>query len=202
MKVFIAVPCLGEVRWETALAIQRMAAAGRPPVEVFYLSNVPIEAARNLLAERFLASDAEVLLFLDSDIAPPDGVLALAGAGVPVVGAWCPLLTRDHELHPNLYRLSPDGRSHQPCWEESDVPIRVDAVGMGCTFIRREVLERLARPWFAFERAGEGAEGWIGEDIAFCRKAREAGFGIWAAPSVKCGHVKAVDLLALYRMSR
>ncbi len=200
-SVFLAVPCLGEVRWETALAIQKMAARYGGALEVCYLSNVPIEMARDVLASRFLATAHPNLLFLDADIRPPDGFLDLVDRKLPVVAGWCPVMTRDFELYPNLFRRK-EGGGYQPCWEESEGLIEVDAVGMGCTLIRREVFERLKRPWFAFEPDPKDGERWTGEDMSFCRKVQEAGFRIHAAPAMKCGHMKTLDLLALYQGSR
>jgi hypothetical protein len=48
---------------------------------------------------------------------------------------------------------------------------RVDAFGFGAVLIKRDVFERVPRPWF------KGHEG--GEDIGFCRKAREHGIELW-----------------------
>ena len=200
-SVFLAIPCLGEVRWETALAVQVLVARHQPHVEVCYLSNVPIEMARDVLVSRFLATAHQTLFFLDSDIRPAEGFLDLVDRRLDVVAGWCPVMSRDFGLYPNLFRRSVGG-GFQPCWEESKDLIEVDAVGMGCTLIRRGVFERLSRPYFPFQHDAADPERWTGEDMAFCNKVRAAGLKIHAAPWMKCGHMKTLDLLALYEASR
>lgn len=196
--VFVAIPCMGELRWETALAVQAMVARHKPHVEVHYLSNVPIETARDVLVARFLKTSHPTLCFLDSDVRPPDTLLDLADLGHPITAGWYPLLTRRHELMPSLFRRGPDGKTYQPYWEDADGLVEVDAIGLGCALIRREVFAKLERPYFSFRHDPADPEQWTGEDVDFCQKAQAAGFRILAAPRMACGHLKTVDLLALW----
>lgn len=62
--------------------------------------------------------------------------------------------------------------------------IKVDGIGMGLTFIRREVFEALEYPYFKFER--------YGEDLYFCRKASKAGFSIYVDTSIWGEHVEMI----------
>lgn len=61
--------------------------------------------------------------------------------------------------------------------------IEADALGAGCLLIKREVLEKVPRPWF---RNHYGTAG--GEDMYFCDRVKEAGFEIWGDWSVQCTH--------------
>jgi hypothetical protein len=60
----------------------------------------------------------------------------------------------------------------------------------GCLLINVAALRKLSWPWFRFDYGPEPGQR-IGEDIWFCRKAREAGMKIWADMdlSKELGHV-------------
>jgi hypothetical protein len=81
-----------------------------------------------------------------------------------------------------------------------DGPIEVDWVGLGFMCIKREVLEVLAatsdkyctqdgRTVVAFHQSLFWNGLFLGEDVYFRRKAREAGFKIMMDPSVRLGHL-------------
>lgn len=62
---------------------------------------------------------------------------------------------------------------------------KIHAAGSAGMLIKRHVLEALEDPWFA---PGPGAAG-LNEDLEFCRKARNAGFGIYCDPEALLGHI-------------
>lgn len=64
---------------------------------------------------------------------------------------------------------------------------RIHAAGSAGMLIRRRVLETLDDPWF---QPAPGAAG-LNEDLYFCEKVREAGFGIFCDPEVTIGHIAA-----------
>ncbi len=61
--------------------------------------------------------------------------------------------------------------------------IECDGVGCGCLLIHRSVFEKIKPPYFVMNQGKYG-----GEDFYFCRKAKRAGFKIYADPGVLCGH--------------
>ncbi len=67
----------------------------------------------------------------------------------------------------------------------------VPSTGMGCTLIRRAVLEAMPAPWFEHTKPG-----W-GEDWVFCEKAKALGYDIHVDTAVLPGHVevRAVTLV-------
>ena len=58
-------------------------------------------------------------------------------------------------------------------------------VATGCMLIKREVFEKISRPWFALGMP----EAWLGEDIFFCRKCKENGIEIWMDASLSIKHI-------------
>jgi GT2 family glycosyltransferase len=63
-------------------------------------------------------------------------------------------------------------------WSDTE-PFEVEAAGMGCMLIHRNVFQSMKRPFFDF----------VGEDHGFCGAARKLGYKIVALPSVQCGHI-------------
>jgi hypothetical protein len=176
-----------------------------------------VEQARNLLVERFLASPARWLLFVDRDaVLHPLTAIRLLSWNVPIVAALA--FARTEPPTPTVYAgASPqdtdaDLVGYRVNWEETrswllahaelqtnaavvlaerpdDALVEVDFTGMHCTLIRRDVLERLQPgPWFERVHPIGGARG-AGEDYDFCRKARAAGFPIGVDRSVQAGHL-------------
>jgi GT2 family glycosyltransferase len=61
--------------------------------------------------------------------------------------------------------------------------VSVDATGMHCILIRREVFEKIERPYFFYDSTSE--------DMNFCKKAIKAGFEILVDTGITCGHLSA-----------
>lgn len=67
-------------------------------------------------------------------------------------------------------------------------PFPVDCAGLGCVLVKREVFEKLPRPWFDL-RAGDKVSVGYGSDIYFYKHARDHGFQLWVDPTVQCGQI-------------
>jgi hypothetical protein len=78
--------------------------------------------------------------------------------------------------------------SNIQCMPEPEL-MEVDGCGMHFCLIRRDVIEAIEPPWFKRNQAGAG------EDFYFCRKVKEAGFGIYLDLSVQTGHVCGDDFI-------
>lgn len=69
----------------------------------------------------------------------------------------------------------------------------VDWCGFGWTLIKKGVFEKMEYPWFATPTVEIGTiTDIVGEDIYFCRKAKEAGFKTYVDPDCRVGHIKEV----------
>ncbi len=76
-------------------------------------------------------------------------------------------------------------------------PQKIEGCGFAFLAIKSHVFDLTPKPWFAdieIKITGKSGEeiDWIcgSEDIAFCERARRAGFEIWFDPTVRVGHVK------------
>jgi len=193
--VAIAIPHTGSVsmRWAVRLSELRM-----PPHTINSKSTAAIDQAREQSVVDALRSDPEWILFLDSDVVPPEDVFErLRGHGVDVVSGLY-YVDNEEGMAPAMWRL-----------DEYDAPtsfeyrrkglINVDAVGMGCLLVHRRVLEDVDRPWFRWTKGFEdhpwdlqhlGESPGISEDFYFCHKVQQAGYEIYVDTTVECLHEK------------
>ena len=119
--------------------------------------------------------------WIDSDqVWHPADVLQLLDHGKDIVSACIHTADGDYALHKDGERLK----------EVSEGLFEVDSCGFGFVCIKREVFQKIAYPWFCHLPARDGRLGFDGEDVSFCRKAREAGFSIFADGSCMVGHEK------------
>jgi len=67
--------------------------------------------------------------------------------------------------------------------------------GMGFMLVKRGVFESLDYPWFRpiEKQIGEMVD-FTMEDVGFCLRAKENGFGVFIDPLVRVGHEKKVVL--------
>lgn len=157
--------------------------------------------ARNAIVDEFLATDCDILWFLDSDIAPPPHVLDLitehgemwdlAGAPYPVF--MTPEGYKGPQIVMCVYR-SDDTGLHAAAVPQNGTAM-VDGLATGCLFIKRDVLTKLSKPYFEFVFDKETRNLTEGEDLGFCRKVNDLGYKFFTDYSMVCKHYKHVDLL-------
>lgn len=193
-KILIVVPTAGGIHEMTAAAITNI--ARRPGVNVIYAKGRPHDYARNCAVRMFLQHECTHLLFIDSDIEPPQDVVERLLLHRKPVVTGCYPVGMAHGLKWALTRRTADG--HHRCLERLPSltdPFVVDASGAGCLLIRRDVFTTLGWPWFKWVQQADGHQ--TGEDIYFGDCCRRHGIPIVADPTVLCRHYKTLDLLTL-----
>lgn len=149
-----------------------------------------LQTARNDAVKRMFETGCDGILFIDSDQTFPHYALnRLLEVNKPIVGY--PIVRKTQPYDPNIslfneeknqyecYRNYPQGRT-----------FKVGYIGMGFTYIKKEVFEKIEFPYFDFpfiERNGEKIM--MGEDVYLCQKAREAGIDVWADSTIEIGHI-------------
>lgn len=183
-------PALAKSLLET---VARSYTQGRAITVDFAFGMRPVELARNTAVERFLKSSCQWLVQADCDQSPTFQILDLIQAaeagGKFIVGAPTPLMTHEGLAWNAASKVEDATR----CRFYKTLPagwFQPDYIGAGFIAVRRAVFETLKAPWFAFERD-------LSEDFNFCRKARAAGFAVWAHSVFVASHMKTVDLLDL-----
>lgn len=208
VKLFIAVPTVGTIVDALWYALRNIEERYKDYIEFVYPKHCVRrqfhDLARNAMCEEFLDSEADIMWFIDSDVVPPEHVLdlitvhgdkwQLAGAPYPVfMNAGGP----DCEVVYTVYKGS-DGNGLKPC----DIPHQgiefVDGMATGCMLIKREVLEKIERPFFEFHYDPKTRNMTRGEDIDFCLKTIALGYRFCTDYSMVCKHFKNnIDLLDL-----
>lgn len=206
-KVYCAIPSLGERHDSQNYWWRRMQKSYGDKIEfVFpeiYVGRLFHDCARNSYVEQFLQSDCDILFFLDSDVVPPERLFdlivehgdkwKLAGAPYPVwmhqEGFEGPQVTF------TVYTDPTGGNKLSPAAIPPSGLEFVNGIATGCIFIHREVIEKLAKPYFEFKYNPETREMTEGEDLGFCRKINDLGYKFFVDYSMLCHHFKRVSLL-------
>lgn len=159
--------------------------------------------ARCAVVDDFLATDCDILWFLDSDIAPdPKCLDIITEHGNKWKAAGCPypvFMTPAGEDHQQIVFTVYKGLSAKGGMAPAKVPYEglefVDGIATGCLFVKREVFEQMKKPYFEFKYDPENRHMTEGEDIGFCKKLSDMGIQFFIDYSKPCKHYKNVELL-------
>ena len=130
------------------------------------------------------------VLFIDSDMRfPHDMIERLLQHDLDIVATNCARRRMPTGPTAQIYKENGE-RELVYTMPESTGLQEVGSVGMGVMLIKANVFAKLAEPWFETPWR-QDKRGYIGEDVFFCKKAREAGFKIWIDHDVskEIGHI-------------
>jgi len=194
------------------------------------------QAARNYACDRFLdENECEYLIMIDNDMKPLHpvtnqlvNVVHLPFMGLPIVAAPAPVVKGNKWLINGFYHDYENGwrgmtmeeleQAKYPTITDLGPAVPVDAAGMGCICIRRDVLLAVKEAGIDFldssnKVASQTYKGvcvtryrdqWgktvFGEDMLFGRRALELGFKSYMAPACIMGHYHTIDQSILTQM--
>lgn len=200
MHILAAVPCYdGKVAAATMdafLAEQILAHDAGHVLEVCRLEGCSsIPQARNLMVYDFQQSDADRLVFVDSDIAwTPGDLVRLATCPHDIVGG---AYRYKREAVEYAMQWLPGGAD---LWADEHGALRVAGLGAGFLAISRNALAAIAghdasrfynhndkRPYAYFDMPFADGTLW-GEDLRFCELARRAGVPVHVLPELELTH--------------
>lgn len=166
--------------------------SNKPPYSLTlgYTAGYPASSCRNRIVQQFLASDCEYLMMLDDDQWPTFNPLPYVDLDKDVLGFPYPSVRINDPVNVIPWYPAP----------MSDAGLqRVESVGGGLLIIARRVLAAIPVPFAdVYDAAGIFTEG---EDLSFCRRAREAGFEIWCDFSAPVAHVKPAEMLTMWKVA-
>jgi hypothetical protein len=153
---------------------------GKGGLQMYTMPGTLIFDQREKLVEIALKEGADAILFIDSDMRfPRDMIQILLSRKADIVGVNA--TSRRQPVLPcalNLQMIdNPKDDEPNHRWVKVDSRgkegiEKVTAVGFGVVMIRKNVFEKIPRPWFD---VGWGKWGVIGEDVHFCAKAFDNG---------------------------
>lgn len=202
----MGIPSTGDRNDSQIYALRRLQKKYEDKIELVYpevfVGRIFHDYARCAVVEDFIQSGCDILWFLDSDVVPPENVLdlvvnhgekwKLAGAPYPV---WMSVPGFDtQQINFTVYKRNETGRFHAAKIPDSGTDM-VDGIATGCLFIKREVIDKLSKPYFEFKYHPETRCLTEGEDIGFCRKVSDLGYKFFTDYSMLCHHYKKVSLL-------
>lgn len=181
-SVFIATPTYDEwncIEYTSCLAetAVRLTQAGIGMYHAFKPGNPFLDLARNELVDKFLASDADDLLFIDGDVGwDPKVVTRILSYPHEIVGGLVPKrdAASDSTFHQNAITgvMSPEG-----LFQSLELPTAFMR-------IKRSVFDKLSKPYF---KIGASAKD-FGEDIYFNRRWCELGEFCWIDSDITFTH--------------
>lgn len=193
-RILIAVPCMDQLPAQFAHSLATLTSYGIEDVEISVWFNLGslIYTSRDEIAKRALMDEADLVMWFDSDMVfnadTLKRMLAFIEAGHDMVtGVY---YRRKPPFSPTIFKTMDINLKDQTAeWEEFDVvpegPFEVGACGFGCVLMKTEIFVAVfAKFGYMFTPIGN-----VGEDIAFCWRARQCGYKIIADPSISLGHV-------------
>lgn len=218
IDIAIAIPCAQvvdpKVMQSVATLVSYSSKKGFKITEVGITERQMVDDARNGLAEAFLSSPTEWMLWLDSDMLfPPETLEELWKTAVErnaklVTGVYyqrkgnnlpC-LWVRGNELSNGEVAAAntPRGKYNEyvgtftfPHIDKKE-SFPVHAAGFGCVLAHRSVFEKMDRPWFKF------IPGTCSEDFYFFVQASKLGYQLWANPIPVLGHIADAPVITKY----
>lgn len=181
IKVAVSMPILGDTHAQFTYSYGKlMLYSGASLVADGVIDLLPnmiegtyLHVARKDLTERALEIGATHILWLDGDMKfPQDALQRLLRHRKAIVGAN--YVTRRFPVHHVAFKHVDvsDERKHVHCrtTAESTGLEKVAAIGFGLLLMETRIFDSIPTPWFEIEDRP------VGEDVAFCTKASEAGF--------------------------
>lgn len=178
---------IGHAVWRTGLTVNfylsmlSVIKSYRGVIELIVKGDISVAWARNLIVEEFLSGGSEYLFFVDADISmPPDSLTRLIKHNKDICSGLYFMRKPPH--YPLIMDRNPDTDRFRYRIKYPEGLVETDGCGAGCLLIKREVLEKVERPWFL------EPDGKTSDDMYFLIKAKEAGFGVYVDTTIKCGH--------------
>jgi 2-polyprenyl-3-methyl-5-hydroxy-6-metoxy-1,4-benzoquinol methylase len=198
MKIFIGIPCYGDVDSKVYEDSIRFAYyLGRRVQEHDFFLGIKtkseqfraraaiVQAARQINADYLLMLDDDMIIDIDDHVGATDKyefIKKLLEHKKDICGIL--YFQRGGECRPVL--MNRHGKAYR-FLRDDEIKHglqQVDVAGGGCLLINMRIFDKIAEPYFAPEYE-------FGTDIQLCQKAAKAGFEIWADTSIELGHVKS-----------
>ena len=196
MKVLVAVPCMDSVStvFMQCLIDLLEETGGHEVYRVFTRSSL-IYSSRNRMAEKAVENGIDRVLWLDSDMVfPADLLLRLMedmDQGLDYVSGLYfsrKLPTTPVIFGDVLYNVQKDGNVLTGAESMDDYPMdslfEIGASGFGAVMTSGRMLKDLFDKYGAPFTPLMG----LGEDMAFCYRAKKEGFRLYCDSRIKCGH--------------
>ncbi len=194
LKVQISVLNQGMIRTELSNLLLKIFLTNQDyEIYIEYPNLKPIQNNRNDIVKRFLKTDRDFLLMIDSDIVPNKNPLELIQYNKDIIGLLCPTWKNNEIVWLAMDKIN-DGWKMSAKLNNKGL-VKIDAIGTGAILIKRKVLEVVKTP-FSILWNKDGTMD-TGLDFAFCDKAVKLGYKIYFHSDYYCSHYMYFNYLNL-----
>lgn len=192
LKLVLASPTYGPVdprhSKQLRVAVMHAAGAGHTWVGDVSPDRMLIVGARNAAAEAALQTDADGIVWVDSDmLIPTEGITRLVGYGKDFTSGvyfqriaphWPLVMNYDAELDRFRFAVK---------WP-TEVLFPADGVGFGFCYTSTKLLRQMYQELPEVKDKGWFADGKYSEDLSFCRRAGLLGYQVYVDTGLLLGH--------------
>lgn len=192
MKTFIAIPSMESVPTKFAMALAKLRRAG--DTMIGNIEGSLVYNARNDLARLAIQSEADQILWLDSDMVfDPDLLERMTKVteenDIDFLTGLC--FRRKPPYTPTIFERLDYRPEEKKCIHTQFLSVpkglfKVEGCGFAGVLMKTDVILSVASRFDG--RMFDPLDG-MGEDISFCWRARECGYDIWCDPTIELGHV-------------
>ena len=186
-QITIGIPTYGTIKTKTFESIIKFVKSVPYNVPIISQQGPYIQENRNTIVQRAKILGYEKILFVDHDMVfEPEAVQSLIGRDKDIVGA--PFAVKFLPTDP-FYAVKKTDSLGANIWEEvEDGLFKCCGLGTALMLIKTSVFDKVPQPWFEIQYDPNGVMEW-GEDLWFCKKARDVGFDIFCDTKSRVGHI-------------
>ncbi len=197
MKTLILVPCMDYLEADFVDSLVHLNKVGE--TDIVLLKSSLVYDARNQGAQKAINEGYDYVLWIDSDMTfEPDLLERMFGSigDDPMLTALC--FSRRPPFKPCIYKtldVKTEGLGLTPHCENwfdypRDTKTEIAACGFAAVLQKTEMLDVMCGTYGVpfFPIAG------LGEDLAFCYRAKQVGYKMFADTSIKVGHIMRMSV--------
>lgn len=189
MNILIAVPCMDQLPAQFAQSLAMLDKGGNPCAVAFQVSSL-VYTSRNELGQKAIQMGADYVMWFDSDMVfRPDTLVKLLENmkdGRIMTGMY---FKRVAPYSPVLYEKLEVEDGHCVFEDLKEIPkedlFEVKGCGFGCVLMPGDALMSVMAKYGDLFTPAWG----MGEDLAFCYRARQCGYEIICDQTIPLGHV-------------
>jgi len=207
-RILIAVPTFETITPDTFKALWDME---KPPEHEFifeFVRGYDTASARNNIADRAMALNADYVMMVDSDTTPPGSAFVhLYEHGVDVcMGYYMHRSKGTNATTPktNVCKMADDdgkrffgypaesqmtGDELRALRDRGEYLHEIHGGGMGCILINTRVFNEAPYPWFDWVNYPDDNRGLLSEDLYFCETMHNECIPVYVDTRVSCGHL-------------
>ena len=190
-KVLVSIIHQGWIRPEMLSVVDGLKGDPRASVQISTISARPYENSMQTAARETVRGGYDYLINFDHDNVPTRNPIDLIFIGKDIIGMPYPTyMYKDGRIETAFLAMEEKEDGYLD-YKNRDGLQEVDAVASGALVVSRKVLETP----ITFEREWKDGFAIRGIDFNFCKKAKAAGFGVYAHYDYLAEHFKEIPLL-------